>query len=258
MRYRQGGSREPPPLSLTSTPDASTTASLDSRRASWSASKSAWAAAAQPQPRPRYVTAEEAGPLLDSSASIAGFSRPARRPIPPKRSAPGSEHVTLTFARGVFRGEEDALVPWLLFGTSFTRAPRLTRAFFEEQSERFNGPANAEARERAFTSGVRTASRRSACHARRRCEQHAADVGTRHDRTGRHEPSGSPGHRPLSHPDVCARHTGKRGSGAALTGRYPGAGAPAERAHVFAPEALQSTPVGRQISRSPRRLPRPQ
>ena len=174
----------------------------------------AWAAAAQPQPqlqpKPRYVTAAEAASLLGLSTSLAA-ALPTDTPA--RRTEAFSAWISARDAEiraRVFRGEEDALVPLLLFGTSFTRAPRLTRAFFEEQAQRFNGPGQAEARERAFTVVFEQRLDDLLERARRRCEQRAADVGTRHDRASGREPPGSPRHRPLSSPDVCARHTGKR------------------------------------------------
>ena len=198
----------------------------------------AWAAAAQPPLRPRYVTAAEAGPLLGLYASLAA-APPTGTPANPTETFSAWIRTRDAEIRlRVLRGQEDALVPWLLFGTSFTRAPRLTRAFFEEQSQRFNGPGNAEARERAFrvvfeqrlddllATLAGGANNARLTWARATIEQAGVSLRDR-PATARYLI------------ETFARVTREsEGLAAALTGRSPGAGASAERAHVFAARGL--------------------
>lgn len=198
----------------------------------------AWAAAAQPRLKPRYLTAAEAASLPGISASLAA-ALPADTPA--RRRDAFSAWISKRDAdirSRVFRGEEDALVPWLLFGTTFTQAPRLTRAFFAEQAQRFNGPGSAEARERAFRvvfeqrlDDLLGALAGGANHARlawARATIEQAGVSLR-DRpaTARYLI------------ETFARVTQESESlSAVLTGRQPGAAAPGERAHVFAARGL--------------------
>jgi len=200
------------------------------------ASATAW----QPQalPRPRYVTAAEAGAVLQRYPSLPASLRTG---TPLVRAGEVNAWIRARdkeIRARVSRGEEDALVPWLLFGTSFTRAPRLTRAFFEEQAQRVNGPGNAEARERAFTvvfeqrlddllgtlAGAENNARLT--WARATIEQAGVNLRDR-PATARYLIQ------------TFARVTQESEAlAAALTGRDPVAAASGERAHVFAARGL--------------------
>jgi hypothetical protein len=100
--------------------------------------------------RARYVTAAEAASVLDSYASLPSALRTG---APAPRAALVDTWIRTRdreIRARVFRGEEDALVPLLLFGVSFTRAPRLTRAFFDDLA-RSNPLLTDAERERSFT-----------------------------------------------------------------------------------------------------------
>jgi hypothetical protein len=95
------------------------------------------------------VTYLEAEPTIAASGSAAPS---AITQLPPSdRATPWARWVAdrrAAVAARVLRGEEDSLVPLLLFGTSYTSAPRITRAFFE-RSATADAPAAGSA-ERAL------------------------------------------------------------------------------------------------------------
>jgi hypothetical protein len=94
-----------------------------------------WAALATAavQAPPRDVTYREAQHVIDAAGAAAPpeiVRLPAHdRPI--AWSAWVAERRARLLQR-LRRGDEDALVPLLLFGTSYTKAPRITRAFLEQ------------------------------------------------------------------------------------------------------------------------------
>jgi hypothetical protein len=200
------------------------------------ASATAWQP--QAQPRPRYVTAAEAGAVLQRYPFLPASLRTG---TPSVRAAEVTAWISARdkeIRARVIQGEEDALVPWLLFGTSFTRAPRLTRAFFEEQAQPINVASQAEARERAFTVvferriddliGMLAGDANNARLTWARATLQQAGVNPR-DRpaTARYLV------------ETFARVTRESEAlAAALTGRDAGAAAPRERAHVFAARGL--------------------
>jgi hypothetical protein len=102
----------------------------------------------------RDVTYLEAAPVVEAAGSAApreiGQLPPAARP----GAWPGwvASRREATTAR-LLRGEEDSLVPLLLFGTSYTKAPRITGAFLEKAAKSAppNEPAS-HATERALAS----------------------------------------------------------------------------------------------------------
>jgi SAM-dependent methyltransferase len=90
-------------------------------------------AAAEGVLRARDVTHDEARPVIGA----AGVSAPEAitRLTGTARAAAWPRWVAqrrATLRARLLRGEEDSLVPLLLFGTSFTSAPRITRAFLDE------------------------------------------------------------------------------------------------------------------------------
>lgn len=100
----------------------------------------------------RDVTYEEAAPVLDG----AGAEAPQEIVALPSSDRPTAwaRWVTrrkIEVTARLRRGEEDSLVPLLLFGTSYTKAPRITREFVERASRAAaaegSGAAGAE---RAF------------------------------------------------------------------------------------------------------------
>lgn len=107
--------------------------------------------ASRAAPRVRFVTYDEAlATLRDAGltlpAEFASGAEAARRTAFDRwvrdRDAAVRQRVSL--------GEEDALVPLLLFGTSYTQAPRLTAEFFDAARE-------AAARDGTGTAGVERA-----------------------------------------------------------------------------------------------------
>lgn len=110
------------------------------------------AAAAAAPPSVRFVTCDEARAVLLTTAALA----------PPALGEDGLVECATVDAwvrqrdaevrARVQRGEDDSLVPLLLFGTSFTGAPRLTRAFFDEAARAAARDGSGQAGvERAFT-----------------------------------------------------------------------------------------------------------
>jgi hypothetical protein len=106
----------------------------------------AWAALATAavQAPPRDVTYREAQPVIDA----AGLGAPPEIVRLPAHDRPVAWSAWVAERRGrlaqrLLRGDEDALVPLLLFGTSFTRAPRITRDFLERAAAADGGAERA-------------------------------------------------------------------------------------------------------------------
>lgn len=106
----------------------------------------AWAALATAavQAPPRDVTYREAQPVIDA----AGPAAPPEIVRLPARDRPVAWRAWVAqrrarLAQRLLRGEEDALVPLLLFGTSYTKAPRITRAFLERAAGAAGGAERA-------------------------------------------------------------------------------------------------------------------
>jgi hypothetical protein len=100
------------------------------------------------QTLPHDVTYDEAAPVIAAAGSAVP---PAiARSQPAGRAAAWSTWVAdrrAGVARRLLRGDEDSLVPLLLFGTSYTTAPRITRAFLERAAR----PGAADSVEQALT-----------------------------------------------------------------------------------------------------------
>ena len=97
-----------------------------------------------PAARARYVRLDEVRALLPQAA----LPDSVRNAAPAARARVFDEWIRAKDAgirARVLRADEDALVPLLLFGTSFTKAPRLTTDFFAARPA--GGPAETE---RAF------------------------------------------------------------------------------------------------------------
>ena len=121
-----------------------------------------WVAAALLHAAPpvvRFVTYDEAWPVMKAALAQAAGTTPAGPPLPPEFSGPDPQRARDVFVAWVkardaevrarvLQGEEDSLVPLLLFGTGYTKAPRLTRDFFDAAGRAAtadgSGPAGVE------------------------------------------------------------------------------------------------------------------
>jgi SAM-dependent methyltransferase len=118
-------------------------------------------AAASP-PLVRFVTYDEAWPVMKTVLAQASTTPPGPS-LPPEFSGTDVPKARDAFAAWVkardadvrarvLQGEEDSLVPLLLFGTSYTSVPRLTRDVFEQAQRAAAADGSGQSGvERAFT-----------------------------------------------------------------------------------------------------------
>ena len=108
------------------------------------------AAAQQRVPIPRYVKLDEVKPLL-SHPSLPAAIRNGSAAAQAKAFDAWIRTRDREIRQRVQRGAEEALVPLLLFGTSYTAAPRLTRGFLDDLRQRLESrPEGAAEMERTF------------------------------------------------------------------------------------------------------------